>query len=149
MGDYATAASHVAPLLGGRSFGTDLVTEAQADAWIDEAERELIGTIAASGGLTDYTADTTHATLIIRHWVATYVAGRCRRAFSAAVGDADNPDGQEEITGWRDLLAAIRSNTDHFVNMLSNSASQSVAGIRSHAVSTDTDTSSFKMTEVF
>lgn len=150
MGDYADAATHVQPLLGGRTFGASaIVTTAQADAWIDQAERELIGTIAAGGGSTDYTADTTHAVLIIREWVSMFVAGKCRMAYASAAGDSDNDDGRQEVEDWRELLQAIRSNPIPYVQLLAQSASQSVAGIRSHADATIADDASFKMTEKF
>lgn len=149
MGDYAVIAD-VQSHLGDRTIGASgIVTTTQVDAWIDQAEREVIGTISAVGGSNDYTADTAHATPIIRHWVATYVSGLARRAYAASAGDGSNEDGNDEIEGWRELLRTIRSDPSFYIQMLANAASSNSNRLLGGSDGTNTDGAKFKMTEVF
>lgn len=149
MGDYCST-THVEAHMGGRAFNsTAIVTDTQADAWINHAERQLIGTLAAVGGSSDYTADTTHALLIIRDWVAIYVAGLARRSYAAAAGDGQNEDGQDEIEGWNELLQDIRRDPAHYIQMLTAAANSSSNHLSAHCDSDDADTANFLISEVF
>lgn len=103
------------------------------DAWIDEAEAEILGALRAAGIETSYAAGT-GGFRILRGWIGNYVAGLVRVAWAAAGGDGGNADGRELVTAWRTLLINIGSDTAHYSAMLGSTgtADASALTISSH-----------------
>lgn len=106
---------------------------AEVQDWLDEAEAETSGVLAACEIATDY-APTSRGGLILRKHVVDYVEGRVRSAWASADGEADNEDGQREIERYNDRLRDIEQRPAAWSARLSESgqASQSSRLARSH-----------------
>lgn len=120
--------------IGGRAITTTSnPTTAQVGDWLDEAEAELLGAMAAVGIPTSYASDTT-GFLTLRGWVARYVSGLVRKAHAAASGDGDNDDGVDDINWWVEKLEKIKADPDGTSSALGNgSTATETIGIGSHA----------------
>ena len=113
------AVTDIPPLVGGRSISASTTPNTtQVTAWIDEAEAELLGTLASVAIPTDYPVNS-RGYRIIRHWVTQYIAGLFRQSHAAAGGDGGNNDGKEIIDAWRKMLQQIVEDSPRFEAMLS------------------------------
>lgn len=120
--------------IGGRAITTTSnPTTTQVGDWLDEAEGELLGRMAAVGIPTSYSSGTT-GFLTLRGWVARYVAGLVRQSHAAAAGDGDNDDGRPDIEWWDKLLERVSKDPDGVSSALGNgSTATETIGIGSHA----------------
>lgn len=132
MATYATVEG-VAPRAGNRPLTTtSKPSTTDVGGWLDEAEGELLGALAAAGISTTYTAGSQGAN-ILRGWIENYVAGLLRVSYAAAAGAGSNPDGQELVRTWRDRLASIGRDPAHFSAMLgTGSAAATSIALSSH-----------------
>lgn len=133
MPTYAQT-TDVAARIGGRPFSaTTVPSTTQAEAMLDSAEAELLGTLEAVGVSSSY-APASRGFAILQGWIAEYVTGLLRRAMAAAAGDGTNPDGQQQIDEWRDRLRWILDNPSIASSMLEGSGTPEDAtpGIESH-----------------
>lgn len=144
MPTYATVAG-VSARMGGRIIDvTSSPSSVDVGRVLDQAEAELLGTLASVGISTSYAAASTGAN-IISGWVERYVAGLTRQSHAAAGGDGANDDGRPDIDWWARLLERIAEDPAQVGAMLGNgTGSSSAVGVGSHATDaalalTDTD----------
>lgn len=121
MPAYASA-DDVKSRLGKRPLTeTSFPSVAHVTAWIDEAEAEILGALEVIG----VPRSSLSGSVILRGWVASFVAGVYRRSMAAAGGDGENRDGQEEISEWRDRLRRMQESPASFVSMFSGGVTPS------------------------
>ncbi len=133
MGTYATH-SEIAARAGNRPLtSTSKPSTTDVDAWIDEAEAEVLGALRAAGISDSYTAGTSGFN-ILRGWVGNFVAGLLRVSWAAAAGSGSNEDGRTLVNDWREMLKQIGRDPAHFSAMLSATGGSSTAsiGLTSH-----------------
>lgn len=116
MGNYASS-SDVGALVPYRTIGaSSQPTTTQVSSWIDEAEAELDGVLAAQGLSTPLSG--TGPIRIAKSWVSEYVAGRVLRAYATAGGDPTNEQGRTEIEQWRLRMKEIAADGSRFGSIL-------------------------------
>ena len=132
MGNYATNAA-VALRLPGRTLSVSSTpSTTTVDAWIDEAEAELDGALAAAGFTVPVTA--ARGVSICKAKVVSYAVGRWKAGVSAGT-DLEDADETAEMKEFRDFIALIQEDPNRVAAML-NHASGSSGGpsvLRSYA----------------
>lgn len=142
MGMY-TQLDDVVARIGGRELNsTTPPTRVQVDEWIRGAELELLNTLASVGVPTSFAPGTAGA-IIIRDWVADYVAGTVRQANAAAGGAGDNNDGRPLIEDWKEHLKDIRKDPDHFTAKLTGSSTVTGASVLLSSYTSSNPTTDF------
>lgn len=140
MGNYATTATNVAPLVPYRTIGASTSpSTTTVDSWIEEAEAELDGILSAQGLSVPLSG--TNPIRIARGWVAEYVAGRVMRAYATAGGDPANEQGRTEIEAWRLRMKEIAMDASRFGAQLGQGTSATT--LTSYAQSSGFDSSEF------
>lgn len=121
MGTYALIGDVQARLAGRPTFGASTKpSQAQVEAWIDEAEAMLTGSLGAAD-ISLPSAGTAGAK-IVRSWVCDYAEGHARMAYAAAGGDGGNDDGKDLVQHFRDLLVNVRRFPSEYGPMLAGGA---------------------------
>lgn len=123
MGTYVASAAEIQPRAGNRAItSTSKPSTTEVSDWIDEAEAEILGALAASSIPTSY-ASGTRGFRILRGWVGGYVAGLVRVSWAASAGDGGNQDGQRELDDWKARLRMIADDPSRVSAMLSEAGS--------------------------
>lgn len=151
MGTYVADASEVQPRAGNRAItSTSKPSTSEVGDWIDEAEAELEGALAAAGIPTSYAAGA-RGFKILRAWIGSYVAGLVRVSWAASAGDGGNEDGRREITEWKDRLRDIAADPSRFSAMLSSagSSASNTVGLASHVTDSSLGLSASDYAPVF
>lgn len=108
---------------------------AQADvqAWLDEAEDMINGTLQAGGLPAPYTAQ--QATRILGIVATDYAEGRYRNAYAAAAGEGTDPRGEELLRLFRETVADMRRNPGEWGAVLAGGAGpDSARQVRGHVL---------------
>ncbi len=131
MGAYATVAL-VQARNPYRAIGASTEpSTADVEEWIDQAEAEIDGRIAAAG-LTSPVVNT-NGIKIVRKKVVGYVAGFVEMAYAAAGGDGGNDDGQDAQELWDECMEDITDNPLKWGGILEGgTAPESSIQMRSH-----------------
>jgi len=125
VGVYATIANLQARLPG-RTIGTSSKpTQSQCEAWIDEAEAFLAGSLAASGCTSTVTAGKPGVKLMAS-WTLDYAEGHTRIAFASGEGEGRNQDGKDLVEKFDKLLSDIAREPNRFEIMLQGGGSGGV-----------------------
>lgn len=85
-----------------------LPSQASVQAWLDEAEDLINGTLQAGGLPAPYTAQ--QATRILGMVATDYAEGRYRNAYASAAGEGTDPKGEELLRQFQTTLADMRRN---------------------------------------
>jgi hypothetical protein len=128
---YATI-DEVRARLPYRTIDDDSVpTEEQVEAWLDEAEAQLLSRLTAIQ-LPTPAAPPAASGLIVRSWVSDYVRGLVLQAWSSST-DSDTTTGDKEVDIWRAMLDEIFSAPQKFGAILgAASPPDATRRIRSH-----------------
>lgn len=124
MGTYAVIGDVQARLAGRPTFGTGTKpTQAQVEAWIDEAEAYLTGAVTSAGISMPVLAS--NGGKILRSLACDYAEAHVRMAHAAAGGDGANDDGKDMLDKFFGKLEQIARDTVRWSSMLVGDASSS------------------------
>lgn len=123
------ALSDVQARLPGRTFSaTSKPTIAQVEAWLEEAEAMVLGSIRAAQIAVPGVAD--DGAKIIRSWMVDYAEGHTRQAHAAGAGVNASDDGKDMVDAFRELLVNVRRYGSDYGPMLANGAATGAVAIR-------------------
>jgi hypothetical protein len=121
MGTYAVIGDVQARLAGRPTFSAATKpTREQVEAWIDEAEAYLTGTIVAAGS--PMPDATTGGGKIVRSLTCDYAEAHARMAHASAGGDGGNDDGKDLLDKFYGKLAEISREATRWASMLASGA---------------------------
>lgn len=128
---------------------TSQPSQAEVQGWLDEAEAETAGILAAGGVSTTYAADTRGA-LTLRKHIADFVAGMVRAAWASADGDADNTDGQREIELYQARIEDMRATPASWSARLGDAGATTASAriISSHVTAGETSTPVYSVNDL-
>ena len=118
MGTYASYADVQARIPGRSISATTKPSSTQVDAWVEEAEAMILGSLGAAG-ITAPASSLTNPGKIVRAWVCDYAEGMTRMAYASAGGDGANQDGKDLRESFRALTVNIRRSPQDYGAMLS------------------------------
>ena len=124
MGNYTSVANVEGRLPGRPVFGASTpITLTQVGEWIDEAEAEVDGELAAQGFAVPITA--ARGLLVLRLRVAAGVAGRCERHYSS--GTDNTQRGHDLLAEFAFFIQRIQIQPAIIGKMLLGSAATQLA----------------------
>lgn len=147
MGTYADITNVQARLPGRSITSTSKPSQAQIEAWIDEAEAYLGAAIEGGGGsLPDVGS---RGATILRSLVCDYAEAHTRMAHAAAGGDGANDDGKDSLDKWYGKLAEIERGNSGWVASMTSSSESKIRGSNTNTTADDYIAPEFERDEVW